>query len=246
MATLTDIFSINTNINLQPGEKLVFKLQNESNTTNNFTASLAAGNITIQTVASLTGYATTVLPFLSGSGTIGTNQIVLSAGITEFYGGTYTYLPNPSGGTESSLYASGVDYGDVDNIFTINPFDILLLYLSNNTYIEAKILQVNTNGGYIILTLDTELTTNAINDLTNKSYKRLLILSRQPDETNVILNFSKKDGKTSYGFLIPENLEKDMLVNIDTITREVKQKLINDQTIVDNITATGGGGGTSF
>jgi hypothetical protein len=36
-----------------------------------------------------------------------------------------------------------------------------------------------------------------------------------------------------------------MLLNIDTITREVKQKLINDQTIVDNISA-GGGNGTSF
>jgi hypothetical protein len=245
MATQTDILSINTNINLQPGEKLVFKLQNTSNTTNNFTASLAPGNITIQTVASLTGYATTVLPFLSGSGVIGTNQVVLSAGVTEFYGGTYTYLPNPGGGTESSLYASGVDYGDVDNTFTINPFDIFLLYLSNNTYIEAKILNVSISSGYLTLTLDTELTANAIDDLANETYRRLLILSRKPDETNVILNFAKKDGKTSYGFLIPNDLEKDMLANIDTITREVKQKLINDQTIVDNISA-GGGNGTSF
>jgi cold shock CspA family protein len=245
MATQTDILSINTNINLEPGEKLVFKLQNTSNTTNNFTASLAPGNLIVQTVASLTGYATTVLPFLSGSGVIGTNQVVLSAGVTEFYGGTYTYLPNPGGGTESSLYASGVDYGDVDNTFIINPFDIFLLYLSNNTYIEAKILNVSISSGYLTLTLDTELTANAIDDLANETYRRLLILSRKPDETNVILNFAKKDGKTSYGFLIPNDLEKDMLANIDTITREVKQKLINDQTIVDNISA-GGGNGTSF
>jgi cold shock CspA family protein len=245
MATQTDILSINTNINLEPGEKLVFKLQNTSNTTNNFTASLAPGNLVVQTVASLTGYATTILPFLSGSGVIGTNQVVLSAGVTEFYGGTYTYLPNPGGGTESSLYASGVDYGDVDNTFIINPFDIFLLYLSNNTYIEAKILNVSISSGYLTLTLDTELTANAIDDLANETYRRLLILSRKPDETNVILNFAKKDGKTSYGFLIPSDLEKDMLVNIDTITREVKQKLINDQTIIDNI-SSGGGTGTSF
>jgi cold shock CspA family protein len=245
MATQIDILSINTNVNLQPGEKLVFKLQNTSNTTNNFTASLAPGNLVVQTVASLTGYTTTVLPFLSGSGVIGTNQVVLSAGVTEFYGGTYTYLPNPGGGTESSLYASGVDYGDVDNTFVINPFDIFLLYLSNNTYIEAKILSVSTSSGYLTLTLDTELTANAIDDLANETYRRLLILSRKPDETNVILNFAKKDGKTSYGFLIPSDLEKDMLTNIDTITREVKQKLINDQTIVDNISA-GGGNGTAF
>ena len=245
MPTQTDIFSINTNINLEPGEELVFKLQNTSNTTNNFTASLAAGNLIVQTVASLTGYTTTVLPFLSGSGVIGTNQLVLSAGVTEFYGGTYTYLPTPGGGTQSSLYASGVDYGDVDNNFLIKPFDILLIYLSNNTFLEAKILQISTGSGYLTLTLDTQLTQNVIDDLANETYRRILVLSRQPDETNVILNFAKKDGKTSYGFLIPDNLEKDMLLNIDTITREVKQKLINDQTIVDNISA-GGGNGTSF
>jgi len=245
MPTQTDILSINTNINLEPGEKLVFKLQNVSNTSNNFTASLAPGNLVIQTVASLTGYATTVLPFLSGSGVVGTNQVVLSAGITEFYGNTYTYLPNPGGGTESSLYASGIDYGDVTNTFTINVFDIFLLYLSNNTYIESKILDISTNSGYLTLTLDTPLTANALDDLANQTYKRLLILSRKPDETNVILNFAKKDGKTSYGFLIPENLEKNILSKIDTITREVKQKLINDQTIIDNI-SSGGGTGTSF
>jgi hypothetical protein len=245
MPTQTDILSINTNINLEPGEKLVFKLQNVNNTSNNFTASLGVGNATVLTVASLTGYATTVAPFISGSGTIGTNQVVLSSGVTEFYGDTYTYLPNPGGGTENSLYASGIDYGDVDNTFVINPFDIFLLYLSNNTYIESKILSISTGSGYLTLTLDTPLTVNALDDIANQTYKRLLILSRKPDETNVILNFAKKDGKTSYGFLIPENLEKNILSKIDTITREVKQKLINDQTIIDNI-SSGGGTGTSF
>jgi cold shock CspA family protein len=245
MPTQIDTLSINTNVNLEPGEKLVFKLQNTNNTSNNFTASLGIGSATVLTVASLTGYATTVVPFISGSGTIGTNQVVLSSGITEFYGDTYTYLPNPGGGTENSLYASGIDYGDVDNTFVINPFDIFLLYLSNNTYIESKILDVSTSSGYLTLTLDTSLTVNALADIANQTYKRLLILSRKPDETNVILNFAKKDGKTSYGFLIPENLEKDILAKIDTITREVKQKLINDQTIIDNI-SSGGGTGTTF
>jgi cold shock CspA family protein len=245
MPTQTDILSINSNISLNPGEKLIFKLQNVNNTSNNFTASLGAGSATVLTVASLTGYVTTVAPFISGSGTLGTNQVVLSSGVTEFYGGTYTYLPNPDGGTESSLYASGVDYSDVDNTFVINPFDIFLLYLSNNTYIESKILNISTSSGYLTLTLDTPLTVNALDDIKNQTYKRLLILSRKPDETNVILNFAKKDGKTSYGFLIPENLEKNILAKIDTITREVKQKLINDQTIIDNI-SSGGGSGTAF
>jgi len=233
----TETLSINTNVNLEPGESLVFKLQCNSATSNNFTASLGVGSLSIATVISILGYGTTASPFFSGSGYNGNNKIVLSSGVTNFYGSQYTFLPNPSGITENSLYAGNVNYGDVDGNFQIKPFDIVLLYLSNNTYIEAKILEVSTGSGYLTLTLDTELSELAKNDLANETYIRLLILSRKPDETNVILNFAKRNGKTSYGFLIPENLDKEILNNIDVITREVKQKLINDQTIVDNITS---------
>jgi cold shock CspA family protein len=72
-------------------------------------------------------------------------------------------------------------------------------------------------------------------ELANQTYKRFLILSRKVDETNVILSFTKREGKTSYGFLIPENLSPDVLANIDTITREVKQKLLSDQSIISDI-----------
>ena len=60
------------------------------------------------------------------------------------------------------------------------------------------------------------------------------------DETNAYLTFIKHPGQTSYGFLIPENLSPDVLANIDTITKEVKQKLINDQGFVIG-DLTGGG-----
>jgi cold shock CspA family protein len=56
-----------------------------------------------------------------------------------------------------------------------------------------------------------------------------LILTRIDDETNAHAVFKKRDGKTSYGFVIPENLAPDVLANIDTITRQVKQKLLADQ-----------------
>jgi cold shock CspA family protein len=61
------------------------------------------------------------------------------------------------------------------------------------------------------------------------SYQRFLLLSRVNDETNANTTFRKRDGKTSYGFVIPENLAPDVLANIDTITRQVKQKLLADQ-----------------
>lgn len=67
------------------------------------------------------------------------------------------------------------------------------------------------------------------NNLMSGSYQRFLVLKRIEDETNAFLTFSKRDGKTSYGFVLPENLATDVLDNIDTITKEVKQKLLADQ-----------------
>ena len=55
-------------------------------------------------------------------------------------------------------------------------------------------------------------------------------LKKVEDETNVHLSFTKRDGKTSYGFLIPEDINQDVLNNIDTITKETKQKLLNEST----------------
>jgi len=57
-------------------------------------------------------------------------------------------------------------------------------------------------------------------------YTKILFLKRLKDETNTIINFIKRDGKTSYGFIIPDNLHPDVFANIDIITREVKTKMI--------------------
>jgi hypothetical protein len=164
-----------------------------------------------------------------------TNEIILSSGISGFHGGDYIFVPNPLGGTESTLYAGSVDYGDVDYPFTIKPYDIALIYLSDGTYIETRILNVYKQSGLIRLSLDISLSNALKAELANQTYKRFLILSRRVDETNVILNFTKRDGKTSYGFLISDVISSEVLGNIDTITKEVKQKLLNDQPIINDI-----------
>ena len=61
------------------------------------------------------------------------------------------------------------------------------------------------------------------------SVNQVLILKKIQDETNIIFSYIKPPGQTSYGFLIPENLSPDVLANIDTITKQVKQKLLADQ-----------------
>jgi DNA repair exonuclease SbcCD ATPase subunit len=49
-------------------------------------------------------------------------------------------------------------------------------------------------------------------------------------ETNILLKYTKRPGQTSYGFAIPQKIAPDVLANIDTITKEVKQKLLAEQS----------------
>jgi hypothetical protein len=238
MAQKTTTTTFNVNIPSTPlnvGEKLIFKFQMEGNTTSSFTASLGAGSLKVSSLAASLGYASTPYSYFS-SASIATgsnsNEIVFSPGVSGFHGGNYIFVPNPLSGSVSSLYD---EYGDVDYNFVINPSDIILIYLSDNTFVEARVLGVNTQSGLLHVRLDIELSATLKSEICNQTYTRFLILSRRQDETNVILSFTKREGKTSYGFLIPDNISPTVLANIDTITREVKQKLLNDQPAIDNI-----------
>lgn len=238
MAQKTTTTTFNVNIPSTPlnvGEKLIFKFQMEGNTTSSFTASLGAGSLKVSSLAASLGYASTPYSYFS-SASIATgsnsNEIVFSPGVSGFHGGNYIFVPNPLSGSVSSLYD---EYGDVDYNFTINPSDIILIYLSDNTFVEARVLGITTQSGLLRVRLDIELSATLKSEICNQTYTRFLILSRRQDETNVILSFTKREGKTSYGFLIPDNISPTVLANIDTITREVKQKLLNDQPAIDNI-----------
>ena len=114
-----------------------------------------------------------------------------------------------------------------------------LAALNDGTFIESRISKEFKSGSFLHLTLETSLTNPLRSALADQTYTRFLLLSRRPDETNVITTFTKREGKTSYGFLIPENISDNVLLNINTITKEVKQKLINDQSVISDI--SGGG-----
>jgi hypothetical protein len=242
--TVTQTFNINIpSVSLGLGEKLIFKLQYISSDTPNFTASLEAGNLKVSSLSAGTGYATTTCPYLDNTSILAnSNEIVFSSGVSSFYNdGGYIFTPNPLSGSISPLYDT---YGDIDYPFVIKPYDIILIYLSDGTYIESRILQVikdnDINSGNLTLVLDTTLSKFVKEDLTNTGspahqYKRILLLSRKEDETNAFIVYSKRPGQTSYGFVIPQNLAPDVLANIDTITKEVKQKLITDQSVIDAI-----------
>jgi len=242
--TQTKSFSIDqSSVSLTNGDKLHFKFKVKGTTeANNFTASISKGALNVSSLAPSIGYVTTNCPYFS-SGSISAsiaagnnNVITFTPGISNFHNNNYTFVPNPLSGSENSLYSV---YGDVDYQFNIRPFDIILTHLSDSTYVESRVIQINTSASLLQVTLDTPLSNLYSNDIISGSYKKFLILSRREDETNAHIIFKKRDGKTSYGFVIPDNLSPTVLANIDTITREVKQKLVNEQSAIDNL--SGGG-----
>ena len=214
------------------GDKVAFEfvLGSGGFNTSNFTASISAGGVLYNQLTTnqsgVNPYASNDSgnkPFISGS--INNNTVILSSGLSYF--NNYQFIPSGSGIISSSLYST---YGEVDYVFTPKIGDILMIYYgTTGNFIESEIKEVVTSNSKLYITLSSELP-SALNipTYTNSTIDKFLFLNKIDDETNVILNFNKRDTTaTSLGFIIPNNLHPDVLSNIDTITKEVKQKLID-------------------
>jgi len=227
--------TVNPISNLNAGDKIVPKFILESSSTNNFTASLSEGNLIISSLSVSTGYASTTCQYfnsssISASAAAGNkNLVTFNLGISNFHDKNYQFVPNPLTGSFNSLYNN---YGDVDYSFSIKPYDIAITYLSDNTYVESRILSSSYSSSFLNIYLDTQMSNLQISNLQSGSYQRFLILKRVEDETSTYLIFKKREGATSYGLTIPQNIAPDVLNNIDAITREIQQKISTDQSQV--------------
>ena len=218
----------NTNYrNLLLNDKLSLRLKHVSSTNlGNMTIFLNPGFMSIGSLSVSTGYSVIDCPYIYSTTT---SSITFTNQLTSFYSNNYIFTPNPETGSISALYDT---YGDVDYPFLPKPYDILILQLSDNTTLEYTILNVykDTNNR-LTIDLNKQLS-STVRDEMDSPYevKKFLILSRLKDETSTYLTFKKRAGSTSYGFIIPQNIAADVLANIDTITKEVKQKLLSDQS----------------
>lgn len=196
---------------------------------NDYTASFTGNGIfEARSLISLLGYSYLNCPFFHTASIIDPNnidEITFSAGLSGFHNNGYTFVPNPTTGSISPLYP---EYGDVDYPFIINRYgiDILSIHLSDGTYVEYRVMKVYKAGNLLKVVLNKPLSNIVKNDLAKGTYFKFLILTQVVDETNAYLIYKKRPGQTSYGFLIPNDLSSDMLKNIDTITKEMKQKLL--------------------
>lgn len=213
------------------GDKVAFQLLQNSVSTNNYTASLLATgqntpydglrNSLQSNQSGNNPYAVTGSNGSFISGSINGDTLVFNSQLSGFV--DYLYLPSTGSNT---LYPT---YGDVDYIFSPKAGDELLITYgpSGSQASEFVISNAVVTSGSLYMTVTPTLPSLLnIPVYSNSTVHTLLLLTKTKDETNVILNFNKRAGKTSYGLIIPSNIHPDVLANIDTITSEIKTKII--------------------
>jgi len=156
------------------------------------------------------------------------NAIVLTGqngSLANLYGGSFIFLPTGSLYSTSSLYG---DYGDVNYSFVLQQGDVIILNTQTGSVSTEYTVISNPlpNQNEVSIKVSPPLP-QSINTGTLYS---VLFLKKLPDETNIYLNFKKRPGKTSYGFLIPSNIDPNLLKNIDQISKEIQVKLLSNQS----------------
>ncbi len=205
--------------------------------TPNYTASISSGGVffnqlSTNQVGSYPYVENIPTPFISGS--IGINTIAFSSELSSLK--DYQFVPSGSGIPFSDQNSLWGKYGDIDYTFSPSVGDIMFIYYGGTgNFFESNITAVTSSNGNLLISLSPDLPsglrlTSYVNT-PSPTVDKFLILKKVNDETNVVLTFHKPDNPTSLGFLIPENIHPDVLNNIDVITKEIKQKLIDQGSL---------------
>ena len=159
------------------------------------------------------------------------NAFYLSPQLSPFFSTNYIF--NPLDSLISSSYANlYLEYGDILYPFALQENDKIIVQVidENGPFLEYTVNNIiyagAVNGSGQVYIQVKEDISGYFGDFCNKFYK-IVFLKRINDETNIIINLVKPEGKTSYGFSIPQNIAQSVLDNIDVITVNTKQQLID-------------------
>ena len=155
------------------------------------------------------------------------NAFYLSPQLSPFFSNNYIF--NPLDTLISSSYANlYLDYGDILYPFALQENDKIIVQVldENGPFLEYTVNNIVYAGNGLVYIQIKEDISGYFGNFCNKFY-RIIFLKRVNDETNIIINLIKPDGKTSYGFSIPQNIAPNVLENIDVITVNTKQQLID-------------------
>jgi hypothetical protein len=156
------------------------------------------------------------------------NSFYLDPYFSSFYGGNYYFDPLNvvTSASFSTLYD---EYGYIGYPFVLEPYDKIIIQIEGKSgyLFEYNIDQISiTANGNLYIRVKEDISGYFGNLLCNKYYK-VAFLKRIKDETSVFINLVKSPGKTSYGFIIPDNISQNTMNNIDNITANSKTQLID-------------------
>lgn len=160
---------------------------------------------------------------------ISPNYIQFNSQISQFYGGNYIQLPNYVSGSiiSSSLYSA---YGDVSYPFVLSQNDKIILYSydGRTQIVSIKSVTYTYSSGSTLL-IETYPNLNDYWITYPQNISKFLAVKRLQDEQNIIMTFAKPPGETSYGFIIPENIDLKILDSISSIQANVQNQLLSTQ-----------------
>ena len=168
------------------------------------------------------------------------NVLIAPKVMSEFYYGVVS-----GSYTSDGFYFNGIDsslptYGEADYPFILNPGDLIRLYNTGSSAQGFSILEE-----YEITSVQTPTSTNesmsfslnknidlgtiqsfSANSLTG-SIKRYIISRKIPDETNIVIDYQKRDGQTSAGVVKNTNLAPDIDAKMANIVSDLKSKIFS-------------------
>jgi len=217
--------NLNTTGSANPGDAVEFRLFVDSNTTGMTSVSMSNGGLLKATATNNVLFANNTDVCVDQT----ENAFYLSSSLSPFYGPSSFF--DPLNSTVSASYSSLYeDYGDIFYPFVLQENDKIVVQASGSSgpIVEYTVLNNFVQGGtgYNYITVKEDIA-GYFGNMTCGQYYKILFLKRIIDETSVILDFPKTSGKTSYGFIIPQNIDPNVLANIDTITKNVNQQLVD-------------------
>lgn len=229
-------FSLSTILNnCYGGDEITFEFVSEYQpTSKNWTGSVSLGSLTVDLQPTLIGG----YPFATGSTDFGNfvfsvqspNTIILNASISsfdEFYQQVPIYQSSSLGipfTVRNSLYSQ---YGDINHPFAPRFNDKMVLKSKDGRTQILTIQSTSTVSNRLQIIVNPNLDVYFINNPTE--IEELLMVKRLEDEQNIIMTFNKPPGETSYGFIIPEDINLDVLNSISTIQANVQSQLLSTQ-----------------
>ncbi len=216
---------------LNTGDTVQFKHWIAS-TDQNYTASISYGDQSLLTVGSTSNGAyaqatTASADFLQDLVNTTSNRgyMLLNSSVSQYTDWIFTpYFESGSRIYSSSLYTT---YGDINASFNPEAGDIVTLIDNTGLKQELTVLDSYLQGTQLRVDVTPSIVSNWVDDAT--LVQKILFLKRYKDEQNVIVQYTKPPGATSYGFLIPDKTNPEVLAKINTLQSAVQSQVLNNQ-----------------